>query len=446
MDGTWTERRSGRRRHADEARDDFEIDYARVVHSGSFRSLQGKTQILSLGDDDFYRTRLTHSLEVAQVAEGLVQHLRQTVRGPAAELVPCGALVRALGLAHDIGHPPFGHGGELALNYCMRGHGGFEGNAHTLRLMARLETYSDGFGADLTRRTLLGLLKYPAMQSAARNPAIEPALATGPTTFCGLDEESCRPVKACFDADSEIIDWILQPLRPEDRRAFVEAVPRPGEHAKTRHKSLDCSVMDAADDIAYGVHDLEDALALDLIGELDFRSGVSADLCEGVVESLARRPIEGIEPTCDGIVAGLFGTAGLRKRLIGRLVHHLIRSTRIEPVADFEDPLLAWRLTMPDRPKRLLGAFRDLITACVIKSPRVQHLEFKGQRMVVATFEALASSPDLLLPGQVCREYRRTQNDPRAICDYVASLTDAALLRLYDRLFSPRMGTVFDRI
>ena len=114
-DNPWVVRHSGRTRHIEDARTDYEVDYARVIHSGSFRRLQGKTQILSLGDDDFYRTRLTHSMEVAQVAEGIVQQLRAAdLPDEAAAILSPTALIGAVGLAHDIGHPPFGHGGELA--------------------------------------------------------------------------------------------------------------------------------------------------------------------------------------------------------------------------------------------------------------------------------------------------------------------------------------------
>jgi dGTPase len=442
----WSERRSGAVRHPDDVREVFEVDYARVVHSGAFRRLQGKTQILSLGDDDFYRTRLTHSLEVAQVAEGILQHLREDAAGVPRGIIPSSSLVRALGLAHDIGHPPFGHGGEAALNYCMRDAGGFEGNAQTLRLLACIEPYSEGYGADLARRTLLGLLKYPALHSAAVNDAIKPTLQPGLTVFASPDPVSCRPVKACFDADAEVLDWILQPLSTGDRERFTSVLPEMGKHASTVHKSLDCTVMDAADDIAYGVHDLEDAVALGLVTEGEFRASIGAGALEAVVSGIAARPVAGVHASYDGLVAGLFGDAGCRKRVIGRLVHHMIRATRILPEKGFDEPLLAWRLSLAPDARSLLDLMLDLVRDEVIFSASVQHLEFKGKRMVVATFEALMSSPRKLLPPSVAADFERADDKPRVICDYIASLTDAGLVRLHDRLFSPRSGTVFDRL
>lgn len=441
----WQARRSGALRHGDDVRSDFEVDYARVVHSGSFRRLQGKTQILSLGDDDFYRTRLTHSLEVAQVGEGLVQHLSQTCSEAHRDLLPSGALIRAIGLAHDIGHPPFGHGGELALNYCMRDDGGFEGNAQTFRLLTRLEAYSAGHGADLTRRTLLGILKYPVLRSTAFNPAIQPKLATGTTSFAIPDADSSKPVKACYDADRDEFDWVLEVLSAPDRDRFVEVASVSAKHGKATHKSFDCSIMDAADDIAYGVHDLEDALALGLVEEADLRHALAPGVLDCVVSALKQRGVEGVEASYDGVIAALFGKPGERKRIIGRLVHYLIRSTTIHQNEGFVEPLLATGLNMHREAAQLLNIIRDLISAKVINSAQVQHLDFKGQRMVVASVEALMSAPASLLPSGLRSSFVASGNNPRIICDYVACMTDAGLLRLYDRLFSPRMGTIFDR-
>lgn len=160
---SWLDRREGWRPQAEDARDEAAVDYARVIHSASFRRLQGKTQILNLGDGDFYRTRLTHSIEVAQIAGGIARQLQKDFPDhPAQPSIPDLSLIQAVGATHDLGHPPFGHGGEVALNYCMRKAGGFEGNGQTLRILARLERFSTNAGANLTRRTLLGVLKYPA--------------------------------------------------------------------------------------------------------------------------------------------------------------------------------------------------------------------------------------------------------------------------------------------
>lgn len=444
---SWIERPSARQRHADDVRTDYEIDYARVVHSSAFRRLQGKTQILSLGDDDFYRSRLTHSMEVAQVAEGIAQHLRASALPErVAELVPPPPLIQAIGLAHDLGHPPFGHGGELALNYCMREAGGFEGNAQTLRLLTRLEHFSAGQGADLTRRTLLGTLKYPLLYNRARDPLLRPALNEQASTIRVLDPVTCKPVKACYDDDADTLDWILAPLTPEERQRFQQGARGVRGHARALHRSFDCSIMNAADDIAYGVHDLEDAIALGFIGEGEFREAITAEPCVHLVHTLARRPlVPGGRGDHDELVERLFGSPEARKGAIGRLVHYFIRACVPASEAGFDEPLLAWRVALHPDADALLAAFQRLIVKLVINSPRVQHLEFKGQRMVIAVVEALLSDPSRLLPAPV-QESAARGSLARAVCDFVASFTDGALLRTYERLFSPRTGSVFDRI
>lgn len=440
----WFARRSARKAHADDARTPAETDYARIVHSSAFRRLQGKTQILALGDDDFYRTRLTHSLEVAQVATGVIQQLHMRGHG-AASLLPPTELVSAIGLAHDLGHPPFGHGGELALNYCMRDHGGFEGNSQTLRIVARLEDYVPDHGADLTRRSLLGLLKYPVKRSAVIDPSIVPSLHAATSTVSVIDRDTSKPAKSYYDEDAPIVGWTLEPFSPEDRARFVRSSSHVGAHAKSLYKSFDCSVMDVADDIAYGVHDLEDAIALGLIDEERFRDFLPADRCAGLLSAVAERPLtdDGSAPY-DSLIGSLFGAPAMRKRAIGRLVHHFLRAVEIVEDLEFEHSLLRNRAMLPAEPRDLLDALQALVVADVIESPRVQQLEFKGQRMVVAVFEALASDPRHLLPTQALAEYETVGT--RAICDYVASMTDGTLLKSYERLFSPRMGSLFDRL
>ena len=133
----WESRREENKRRDNDKRTEWERDYARLIHSAAFRRLQSKTQVLGLGESDFYRTRLTHSMEVAQIGTGILRSLKAKYKNQDQEIydvLPDEALMNAICLAHDIGHPPFGHGGEVALNIRMREHGGFEGNGQTLRI------------------------------------------------------------------------------------------------------------------------------------------------------------------------------------------------------------------------------------------------------------------------------------------------------------------------
>ncbi|WP_159066495.1 anti-phage deoxyguanosine triphosphatase, partial [Pectobacterium versatile] len=249
-------------------RNNYGRDRARIIHSAFFRRLQAKTQVLGLGDGDFYRTRLTHSLEVAQIGNGISEFLRYEKQFEEyIKWLPEQNLIESIGLAHDIGHPPFGHGGEVALNYSMRNDGGFEGNAQTLRICCKLGEYSEKNGLNLTRRTLLGLVKYPVTYNNIVNNSIYlPKEAP-------LRLDSFKPPKCIYDCENEDFNWITNTLPEKDKELFISHT-QTGKHAKSLFKGFDTSIMELADDIAYGVHDLEDAIALGLVKEREWMEQV----------------------------------------------------------------------------------------------------------------------------------------------------------------------------
>ncbi len=403
---------------------------------------------MNLGDSDFYRTRLTHSLEVAQIASSLVRQFDRDKEHEAHPHLPLMSLIQAVGLAHDLGHPPFGHGGEVALNYCMRDHGGFEGNGHTLRILARLENFSDKDGADLTRRAMLGVLKYPVSYQVGTNPALTPTLNGTLQTIRVIDRDASKPPKCYLDSEADVVRWILEPLSDGDREAFQGFTARKDKHATPHFKSFDCSIMDLADDIAYGVHDLEDAIALKLILERDFRALIDESSAAPFLDVLrSRYKTEGHNDPYGSLVDNLFRRDGhARKRFIGRLVHHFVTNAQIETLSQFSEPLIRFKAMLPREQRIFLDALQNLIRTKVIKSPQVQHLEFKGQHMVVSVFEVLMSEPKPFLPDDAFGDYERSGRDVRVICDHVAGMTDSFLLKTYDRLFSPRMGSVFDKL
>lgn len=444
---SWLDRREPWAKQSEDARDEGDIDYARVIHSASFRRLQGKTQILNLGDSDFYRTRLTHSLEVAQIAGGITKQLSKDYAAhPVRDYLPDRSLVQAIGCTHDLGHPPFGHGGEVALNYCMRNHGGFEGNGQTLRILSRLENFSKAAGANLCRRTLLGVLKYPASFSVTNN--LTPDLKSLPFSAVTIvDASRSKPPKCFLDSETDVVDWILDQL-PEGERTEFQSIDRKiGKHHKPKHKSLDCSIMDVADDISYGVHDLEDAIALRLLTREEFERTVTSDRCASFLDALkAKYPGEGGNNVYDHFVGMLFGDSGNRKRCISRLINHFNTAVEVIEDAAFSEPLVRYRAKLKGEQREFLDALHDVVRDEVILDPSVQHLEFKGQTMVVSVFEAMATEPKRLLPRDTYARFAQSADGHRIICDYVAGMTDTYLLRTYERLFSPRMGSVFDKL
>ncbi len=431
----WKARRSDRElKRLGDHRTPFERDRARLLHSKAFRRLQAKTQVLGIGDGDFYRTRLTHSVEVAQIAVGLVQQIH--AKGVSRVPLPDRDLMETIAIAHDFGHPPFGHGGEVALNYAMRSDGGFEGNGQSLRLLTKLESHTPSFGLDLTRRALLGILKYP-------RPLTEASKLTQPTAVdpLVLSASDWKPPKCFLDTEKDVVDWLLQHVPAHDRKLFVEwqSEPSSEKHGKTRHKSLDCSIMELADDIAYGVHDLEDGIALGL---------VSREMLQALVSRMPSSWMNSVGLDFDRVLTQLFG-AGERKMAIGEIVHVLMVSVDCESLNAFEAPILDCRAKLYPEARQLLDLLQEVVAERVINLQSVQTLEYRGRYMIIRLFEALSSSPTQLLPESFAQKYLIAPSKVerrRVICDYVAGMTDSYATRMYQRLFVPGEGSVFEKL
>ena len=421
----WSERRSGisNSRPGDQ-RTPWQRDRARILHSAAFRRLQSKTQILGIGQNDFYRTRLTHSLEAAQIGTGLVSQLRSKVDAAQLAFLPEDSLMEALCLAHDIGHPPFGHGGETALNYKMLHAGGFEGNGQTLRIVAKLEPYTLHHGMDLSRRTLLGLLKYPVLQPDLRDEII---VATNP-----LNLTPWKPAKAIFAADADILTWILAPLSEADRSLFqsIDTLDK-SPYLKSRYKSLDASIMELADDIAYGVHDLEDAIVLGNISQTQWQQHTQAnwDALPGELQQLMQQ-----------ISAALFcHQHHLRKDAIGSLVNLLISSvTLYEALPQAQEPLIRYNAALAAAPQAILHCLKQVVYRCVISKPEIQQSRFRCQNMLMALFDAFSSDPSRLLPANTQQRWADAPDELkiRVICDYISGMTDDYAEHMYRRLYA----------
>ena len=441
----WSERRQRSVQYADDQRTPYEVDYARVIHSASFRRLQGKTQILTSNDGDFHRTRMTHSLEVAQVALGILQQLQaKDTRSEVQAILPDRALLETICLVHDLGHPPFGHGGEVALNYCMRNNGGFEGNGQTLRILSKLEIFSEGHGSNLTRRTLLGALKYPVAYSAAQPVPAKDGVVSPINGQLMLSHKLHNPPKCYMDTEQDVVDWIYAPFSESDRsRIYAE-----------KAKSLDCTIMDLGDDIAYGIHDLEDAISLGLVSAEQMDEDIEPSLWSDFLDRLQERyPLE-YQPIFgsrySALTRSLFsGDPAATKKVISRLVSYMLSNTKIVYRPQFESDMFRLCATLEPHAMRLLTALKRFILQRVIRAPQVQQIRFKGQNMIIQLFAYLDHDPRHLLPVHVYHEYQQAEdedNQRRVICDYVASMTDDSLTQAYERLISPRAGSTFDNL
>ncbi|EAQ32050.1 anti-phage deoxyguanosine triphosphatase [Idiomarina baltica] len=429
---TWLARQAEAPSRQGDTRSPFQRDKARILHSAAFRRLQAKTQVMYIGMHDFPRTRLTHSLEASQIGSSLVAHLHQQQPDISRSLGLSKSLIESLCLAHDIGHPPFGHGGEIALNYMMRRHGGFEGNGQTFRIVTQIEAYTPDAGMNLCRRTLLGLLKYPVLMSAARRAILPDDV----THFRHLPTRQWLPAKALYDDDSAALDWLLEPLSASDREHLGQfsEMPTTDRHGRSAFKSVDASIMEIADDIAYGVHDLEDAIVVGLINRelwLEQMFPKLQELASALVD------FDAVELTDN-----LFSSHHYqRKAAIGSLVNRILTSTQLVCQSEqFESDLLSYKAQLAKTEQQLLNALKHFIFTFVIRKPEMQVQEFKGQQIVMELFDALSVEPDRLLPENTATRYKAAKqqgwNSARVISDYLSGMTDAYAARLHQELFS----------
>jgi dGTPase len=390
----------------------FERDRARLVHAASSRRLAAKTQMVGPTSDDFVRNRLTHSLEVAQIGRDLARAL-----GSEPDLVETAAL------AHDLGHPPFGHNGERVLAEAAQGCGGFEGNAQTLRLLTRLEAKTfdrDGrsAGLNLTRATLDACTKYPW-------PLADASVPTGVH-----GDGSPRVVRkfGVYDDDRPVFDWM-----------------RAG--APGRRPCFEAQVMDLADDIAYSVHDVEDGIVagrvdLSRLDEAAVRAAVgrwyAADVQEASLDAaLARLRALGSWPTTayDGSRRALAALKNLTSDLIGRFA----AEARAATFAAYPGALLRYEagLVVPEDTRAEIVVLKGIAAHYIMGAEdRVQAMA--DQRELLAELvERLGSTGPAHLEPAFAGDWADAPDEAarrRVVIDQVASLTDASAVAWHHRL------------
>ena len=374
----------------------FARDKARVLHSAGLRRLSAKTQVMSAGADDFPRTRLTHTLEVAQIGRELGDAL-----GCDPDLVETACLV------HDLGHPPFGHNGEEALHKASLDIGGFEGNAQTFRLLTRLEskTIRDGrsLGLNLTRATLDAATKYP-------------------WAFDGKN-----PKFGFYEEDKELFDWVRL-------------------NVKNQSKVFEAQVMDIADDIAYSVHDIEDAiygqhfspLALDSEPEFkevvklaatEYAPEINEDNLNKALNSLIKQSwwVKSFTATQVDMAA----LKNMTSHLIGKFTEEIEQATKAGNKAENFTRYNA-NLIVPLETKAQIAVLKAVVNLFVMQRKGAAENYAKEQDLILNIVEGLQNNPQKLDP-QFKHQFDNagsSKEAKRAVIDQVASLTDSSARRL----------------
>lgn len=463
-------------------RSEFRRDYARLIHSAAFRRLQGKTQLFRGLESDFFRNRLTHSLEVAQIAKSIAIKINHEGEAYFSSYPIDTDLVEIAGLAHDLGHPPFGHTGEAALDECMKNFGGFEGNAQTLRILSRLEKkeLADDFGSalpvgitkegedkrlglNLCYRTLASLLKYDKKipSNRAKNDKVS---------------------KGYYISESPLVNKV--------KKSVLAGTAQP-----KKFKTIECSIMDISDDIAYSVYDLEDCFKAGFMTPLDLVASDSnimtevasrvskhmkdSDLPEASTVSFKEEDVIRVLSSIfrdqfeDNDLGGELSDEGkgrlkektwaavnylrssnksaengyLRTKLTSNLVGQFIQG--IEVTLNKECPALS-KVFLKKEVLEKVEVLKNFTYVKMIQSPMLKVVERRGLAIISTIFEALSSDKGHhLLPEDYRELYNRVKEEAdrkRVICDFIAGMTDRYVVEFYGRLTSESAQTIFKPI
>jgi dGTPase len=394
----------------DEYRTAFQTDRDRIIYSSAFRRLQAKTQVFLSGEFDFYRTRLTHSLEVAQIGRSISSFLKQTSPFLQEDFFIDPDLVEGICLTHDLGHSPFGHAGERTLHQLMKQFGGFEGNAQSLRIVAETiyPSQDSRRGMNPTRAFLDGILKYKKL----------------------FREDSEAPNQFIYDEQEYLRNFVLGDIASS-------------EIADLNHfRSLECEIMDWADDTAYCLNDLVDSmnagfLAFERVKRWAENQNLHGDharhaeaillaIREGKAEARFSKKIGSFIRCCS-----LFERATPLSSPTNRYRFGLLVDPGVRAEADF---------------------YKRLSQELVFDHSQLHQLERKGRVILEGIFEAFAESylegdGFRLMPegfDVIIRLKKDRRTRARILCDYIAGMTDGFATRTYKRLYDPEFGSLLD--
>jgi dGTPase len=364
-------------------RSPFRRDCDRVIHSTAFRRLKHKTQVFVFHEGDHYRTRLTHSLEVAQIARALARQLGLDED-----------LTETLALAHDLGHPPFGHAGERALDACLKAHGGFDHNAQSLRVITALEhRYPEFDGLNLTWESLEGIVKH-----------------NGPLT-----ERSGAPVGRYCEHGIPLVISDYNRIYDLELWSFA---------------SLEAQVAAIADDIAYDAHDIDDGLRAGLFAVDDLKvMPCTAEMIAGIARHYPdldddRRGPELVRELISYLIGAVMSEA--RKRLEGA------RPQSVEEVRSHGGALIAFA---PEVAQAEAG-IKSFLTQRMYRHPRVMAVMNDAEQILSDLFVRYQAMPEVLPPEWRRSEGKDTETErARRIGNFIAGMTDRFAITEHQRLF-----------
>lgn len=399
-------------------RSQFQIDRDRIIHSSEFRRLQGKTQVFLPGEYDFYRTRLTHSMEVAQIGRSICSYLLSKEKDYLdSDYFIDPDLVESICLAHDLGHPPFGHSGERTLNALMKNYGGFEGNAQTLRLITDIFYREEDHyrGMNPTRAFLDGILKYKSSFSDFKNPLNH----------------------FIYDEQRKHSGFVF------GKQKLPKELTDP--HKLNEFQSIECQIMDWADDTAYAINDLVDSISGGFINIAKLLRWQKEN-CKDEIENNI------IEEIIDWIKTSKF------KPKFGAQIGIFVRACGLAPRKTFMNGLTnryKYKLVVEKDIVKRAKLYKKISVDLVFRSSQLHQVEFKGNRMIESMFKVLKENyvdnmhSTKLLPDfndNIIRKEKNKKMRARLICDYIAGMTDSYAMKTYRRLFDPDYSSISDLV
>lgn len=397
----------------------FEQDRDRIIYSPAFRRLQNKTQVFLSGEFDFYRTRLTHSMEVSQIGRSIVNHLNRSSDALSDHFRIDQDLVESICLAHDIGHPSFGHAGEQILNELMLESGGFEGNAQNLRILVDLfyRDKTQWSGMNPTRAFLDGMLKYKVL-------------------FADSEKKKNHFI---YNFQKDILDFVS----PDVEFAGLYQ----NEDALNSFKSLECRIMDWADDIAYSIHDIDDGIRAGFITIKKIRNWM-----DDKGKEYTGNDREFLEKLATAITDDTF--SAFLARLIGTFIHGTKFVERDNVLAE-KTHRYRFDIQIEEECLALCTLLKMLSINLVFHTPQVHQLEYKGGRILRELFTVMEEEYVIkdapgyrLLPAHyhMALQNHDIYERRRMLCDYISGMTDGFVVRTYKRLFDPDFGSINDLI